>query len=111
MVDLAKREELEKRAGPASRGPQELKGPKGPEDLLEMKAKWLSFPREGKLGSLDLLERVGSSEREVTKELRGHKEEEETLEGMEYLDFRKGSLAEMGSMDFLDSLALQVHQG
>lgn len=47
----------------------------------------------------------------MTEELLAHQGEEESRGDMGHLDFREGSLAEMGSVGFLDPLALQVHLG
>lgn len=107
----AEKEKSDRRAGLAFQGTQEPKVPKEPEDFLEMKVKWPSFPKEETLGNLGLLEMGGSQEREVTKEFPGYKGEEASRGDMDHLDFREGSLADMGSVGFRDPLALRVHQG
>lgn len=107
--NLAERERLERRAGMASQETRGQEVSKEQEDLLELKEKWPSFPEKGNQGNLGLLGIMASQEREVTQESLECKGEEESQEDMDHLDSTEGSLVEMGSMGFLDPLALQAH--
>lgn len=107
--NLAERERLERRAGLASQETRGQEVSKEQEDLLELKEKWPSFPERGNRGNLGLLGIMASQEREVTQEFLECKGEEESQEDMDHLDSTEGSLVEMGSVGFLDPLALQAH--
>lgn len=65
-----------------------------------MKERWLSFPKRGKRGNLDLQEMVDSQEKKVIKANLGCRGREESPEDTEHLDFTEGSLVDPGSQGF-----------
>lgn len=74
-----------------------------------MKERWLSFPKRGKQGNLDLQEMVDSQEKKVIKAILGHRGGEESPEDTDHLDFTEGSLVEPGSQGFQGPQAPQAH--
>jgi len=85
--------------------------PKGREDPQEMKERWLSFPKRGKLGNPDLQEMVDSQEKKVIKAILGCRGGKESQEDTEHPDFTEGSLVEPGSQGFPAPQAPQVPLG
>lgn len=79
------------------------------EDLLEMKERWLSFPRRAKPGTLERLEMVDCQEKEVIKEVPGCQGEEESREDSGHLDSTGVSLAETDNQGYPGLLGLQAH--
>lgn len=76
-----------------------------------MKGRWLSFPKRGNPGKLDLPELMVSRDKEVTKEVPVCKEEEESREGLDHLDSTGGNLADTGSQGLPAPQVPQAHLG
>lgn len=108
---LAEREKSERGVGLASWETGECEVPKVREDPQELKEKWLSFPKRGHPGILDLLEMLDSQEKKVIKAILGCQGEEGIQEDMDPLDFTEESRVEMDSRGFLDPQVLLAHLG